>query len=263
MKTVLLLLGLVLFVDAARADEKTRQAQVELKQQGFYYGETDGNLGSETSAAIKRFQIRNGLEVTGTLTQQTLGSLGLAEATRSAPRPAPPPPAPAPGAAENGRPPVNLRREPSVEESDRNFLRREGDAPRVPEDPSIVSPPAPLTPPFPPGGEDYADLFAGTPYATAPLEVQQSTVRRAQSLLTRDRSYREAIDGLPGPAIEGALLSYQRRARLPLTGRLDLETLHRLRLLPGRGGPPMQPFSAVPRGRQTAPSRTLRGIWVE
>ena len=31
MKTVLLLLGLVMFVDTSRADEKTRQAQAELK----------------------------------------------------------------------------------------------------------------------------------------------------------------------------------------------------------------------------------------
>ena len=261
MKTVFLLLFLLLFAHSARADEKTRQAQLELKEQGFYYGATDGNFGSETSAAIKRFQIRNGLEVTGTLSQQTLESLGLVAATRSAPHPAAP--APAPEAAGNRRPPVDLRRGSTVEESDRNFLRREGDAPRVPDDPSIVSPPAPLTPPASPGGADFADLFAGTPYATAPLEIQQGTLRRVQSLLARDGSYRDAIDGLPGAATEEALLSYQRRARLPLTGRLDLETLNRLRLLPGRGGPPVQRFYAVPRGRQTAPSRTLRGIWVE
>ena len=266
MKTLALFGSLVLFATAAVADEKTRAAQAELKNQGFYYGESDGNFGSETSAAIKRFQIRNGLEVTGTLTQQTLEALGLAESTDAAPRAVTPPAAPPAASSprqEDRRAPVHLRRDSTVEESDRNFLRREDQARTVPNDPSIVSPPAPLSPPLPPGSLEYAQLFAQTPYATAPLELQQSTLRRVQSLLARDGSYRDPVDGIPGPATEEAILSYQRRARLPLTGRLDLHTLNRMRLLPGRGGPPMQPFHLEPRDRHASPSRTFRGIWVE
>ena len=66
------------------------------------------------------------------------------------------------------------------------------------------------------------------------------------------------IDGLPGPATEEALLSYQRSLRLPLTGRLDLETLSNLRLLPGR--PPM-PVRGTVRMPSNGP-RVYRGIIV-
>ena len=83
----------------ARAEDDVRNVQTELKSQGFYYGEVDGKFTSETSAAIKRFQIRNGLEVTGTLTKQTLESLGLAtpSVTPAPAAPPPPPTATAPG----------------------------------------------------------------------------------------------------------------------------------------------------------------------
>ena len=61
-------------------------------------------------------------------------------------------------------------------------------------------------------------------------------------------------DGLPGRATEEALLSYQRAARLTLTGRLDLATLSALRLLPSR---------TVPRRSAPEPNqRVYRGIWV-
>src|SRR4029434_9677270 len=84
MKRPVLFGWLLLAALGATADDQTRNAQTELKTQGFYYGEIDGNLSSETSSAIKRYQIRNGLEVTGTLTQQTLEALGLAP--KSAPK---------------------------------------------------------------------------------------------------------------------------------------------------------------------------------
>jgi peptidoglycan hydrolase-like protein with peptidoglycan-binding domain len=95
-------------------------------------------------------------------------------------------------------------------------------------------------------------LFARTPYATAPLEVQQRVLRNAQAILARGGFYRDIVDGLPGPATEEALLTYQRSARLTLTGRLDMETLATLRLLPAntlRNPPPTT-------------QRVYRGIWV-
>lgn len=262
-KLVLFALSALFAAALARGDDQISNAQTVLKTQGFYYGEVDGKFSPETSAALKRYQIRNGLDVTGTLTQQTLQALGLvAGKPRSAPAPAPPPPPsvaakPAPAAS---KPPINLRRNDSVVESDRDFLRREDSAPAS-DDPSVVPPPAPLDTPAT-SADHFADVFARTPFANAPLEVQQSTVRKAQTFLARNGHYRETIDGEPGPAFEEALLTYQRRARLPLTGRLDLETLNKMRLLPGRSsGPPLQPFSSQP--RSGSPSTTFRGIWID
>lgn len=260
MKTKLFcILATLALAGAASADDQVRNVQTELKNRGFYYGEVDGQSGPEMTSAIRRYQIRNGLEVTGTLTQETLAGLGM---VAGKPQPSAPvakaPDAPRQPAVARTAPPVNIRRDETVEDSDRAFLQREENKDRnrnrtaeyngnnnaaepppappvatrnvVPayRDPSIVSPPAPLDAPSP----DFPVLFAGTPYANAPVTVQQDTLRRAQAVLANRGYYRDIVDGLPGPATEEALLTYQRSARLTLTGRLDLDTLNELRLLP-------------------------------
>src|SRR5215207_5983498 len=78
----------------ANAADQLRDAQAELKTQGFYYGELNGENTTETVAAIRRFQIRNGLEVTGTLDKGTLDALGMGGPSARATAPAPPSPAP-------------------------------------------------------------------------------------------------------------------------------------------------------------------------
>lgn len=255
MKTLALLpLVLLLITPPVRADDQLRDVQAELKGLGFYYGEADGQANAETTAAIRRYQIRNGLEVTGTLNQETLRALGMGSAKSS--KATPPKPAPAP--VEKTAPPANLRRHETVEESDRNFLRREElarsnpgavDAPR---DPAVIDAPAPLEAPSP----DFPVLFAGTPFADAPLEVQQQTLRQAQSTLASRGFYRDIVDGLPGPATEEALLTFQRANRLILTGRLDLATLNKLRLLPTGTD-----YSSA--GGFRPNQQTFRGIWIE
>src|SRR4030095_14196801 len=59
------------------ADDRLRDVQGELKNQGFFYGTVDGKDGPETNAAIRRYQIRNGLQVTGALNDETLAALGM------------------------------------------------------------------------------------------------------------------------------------------------------------------------------------------
>jgi peptidoglycan hydrolase-like protein with peptidoglycan-binding domain len=249
--------------------DQTRDAQAELKSLGFYYGEVNGQSGAETSAAIRRYQIRNGLEVTGVLDKQTLDALGIGANSATAP-PAPPAaraparaPSPAPPAVDPSpaRPPVHLRRDQSVEDSDRSFLQKE-DGTRVPpersSDPSVISPPARIIEP----SADLPVLFAGTPYATAPPQVQENTLRSAQALLASRGYYQDVVDGIPGPATEEAIFSFQRSARLPLTGRLDLETLAQLRLLPGRSVVRVRPFAPDPAPRVSRRS-VFRGVWVE
>ena len=60
------------------ADDNVRAAQARLKDAGFYFGQANGTLDSETSAAISRYQIRNGLQITGQLDAETAKSLGVA-----------------------------------------------------------------------------------------------------------------------------------------------------------------------------------------
>ena len=251
MKRIVLLLLLPIAV--LRADELTKNVQTELKELGFFYAEVNGAAGTETTAAIRRFQIRNGYEVTGTLTKETLKGLGLGG------NDAPAKTTPAPAKKDE---PIHLRRDETDQESDRNFLRQESTRQRTPRDPSTVSPPAPLNPPPDPGMADYSHIFAHTPYESAPSEVQVQTLRKAQGLLARGGFYRAAIDGEPGPATEEALLRYQRRQNLVMTGRLDLETLGAMSLLPKRtAGPATRPFT-VPQGSRYSP-RILRGIWID
>ena len=59
----------------ARADEALRHIQQSLRDQGFYYGPIDGSPGDETTQALRRYQIRNGLAVTGQLNDETRRSI--------------------------------------------------------------------------------------------------------------------------------------------------------------------------------------------
>src|SRR3982751_4839019 len=65
------LLLIVLTIATSRADQAIANAQQILKDQGFYYGEVTGEKNADTSAAIRRFQIRSGLEITGELNAET------------------------------------------------------------------------------------------------------------------------------------------------------------------------------------------------
>ncbi|MEY2511053.1 MAG: N-acetylmuramoyl-L-alanine amidase [Verrucomicrobiota bacterium] len=62
---------------SVRADETVRAAQTRLKTGGFYFGEINGRYNSDTSVAITRYQIRNGLQITGKLDAATSQALGV------------------------------------------------------------------------------------------------------------------------------------------------------------------------------------------
>jgi hypothetical protein len=67
-------------VVAVYADENVREVQTKLYDGGFYSGEIDGAYSSALSAALTRYQIRNGLPVTGQLDIDTSKSLGATPA---------------------------------------------------------------------------------------------------------------------------------------------------------------------------------------
>lgn len=73
---------------SASADENVRAVQAKLKQGGFYFGEVNGERNSDLSAAITRYQIRNGLEITGRLDAGTSKSLGVKQDASNATSPA-------------------------------------------------------------------------------------------------------------------------------------------------------------------------------
>ncbi|HEY0369941.1 MAG TPA: peptidoglycan-binding domain-containing protein [Chthoniobacterales bacterium] len=89
MKKLFLAAGfLAVFLVSALADDNVRAVQTKLKQSGFYFGAVDGQPSSDLSAAITRYQIRNGLQITGKLDAETSKALGVrAEAASAASNP--------------------------------------------------------------------------------------------------------------------------------------------------------------------------------
>src|SRR5256886_10129685 len=93
MKLRIAILLLLASVGALWADQAIQNVQQALKDQGFYYGDITGTKDADTTAAIRRYQIRNGLQITGDLNDETLKALGVdssgaREIAKSSPTPA-------------------------------------------------------------------------------------------------------------------------------------------------------------------------------
>jgi len=201
----------------ASADQAIESAQQKLKDEGFYYGEINGKKDADTMAAIRRYQIRNGLQITGELDSETQRSLGVSSPT--APAPTRPSATPLPDTSD-------LRAGSPVPKSERTDVP----GPRGPQ-------------------PETSGLFDGTPYEVAPPEMQRRVIVDAQTTLARGGFYRGEIDGVYGPAMEFSLRAYQSHFGLALTGHLDLETLAALDLLPRQRMPAFGP----PRRRISPP----------
>ena len=57
--------------------EEVRTIQTKLKRWGYYNGNVDGIYGSQTLAAVKKFQKKNGLTVDGIAGTKTLQAMGI------------------------------------------------------------------------------------------------------------------------------------------------------------------------------------------
>lgn len=225
----------------AQADQIIESVQQALKNQGFYYGEITGQMSSDLTAAIRRYQIRSGLQVNGQLNNETLQSLGInSSSSQTAAKPASPSPALSTPGEQSPIEGANVTPVPG-----QPFTN-------APQDQQVY-PSNPIAPPTSTG------VLAQTPFEAAPPEVQRNVIVSAQIALARRGLYREEVNGIYGPAMEFSLRAYQARTKLPVTGRLDLQTLAALRLLPQ----PHQPFYGPPRRRwHPPPGPPVRGEWV-
>jgi len=239
-----LLLALLFFLAGlawAKADPAIESAQRKLKDQGFYYGEIHGKKDADTTAAIRRYQIRNGLQITGELDAATQRALGFTVAPSTPPRPKPSPnssASTAPKAPENSR---------ALKQTAAIPPRPPIEYDRAPNESAYVPGPHGLRP-------ETSGIFDGTPFEVAPPDVQRRVIVGAQTILARRGLYRSAIDGVYGPGLSFALRTHQARLHLPPTGRFDLDTLATLGLLPGQRRPG---FGPSPRRR--FPPRTRIG----
>src|SRR5262245_1671466 len=183
-------------VTLVHADQTVRSVQQTLKDQGFYYGHVTGEKSAETTAAIRRYQIRNGLKVTGEMNEETLRSVqsnshSVASASQPTSKPA--------GTQLNsGRPDASARLSqslpPSFSQPDRALQT----------DPS------------------YSTSF----YQSAPVRVNRRIIAGAQYQLMSRGYYRGRVDGRYGRQTAFALRAFQSSAGLQPTGRLDRQTLN-------------------------------------
>jgi peptidoglycan hydrolase-like protein with peptidoglycan-binding domain len=234
------LLALLLAAGTATmlADQLTSEVQQALKDEGFYYGRITGEKDVDTKAAIRRYQIRNGLQITGEIDAETLRLLGIdpvhpkPQSNATPIEPAPPKEDETPTQSAELNPPPN----------DTGSFRAPAPAYMVPPQPPLLN---------------EGDIFANTPYEIAPLDVQRHVIVGAQTLLTRQGLYRAGIDGEYGPATAAAVRTFQEQAGLVADGRLNMATLAALGLLPGQRAP-----GFIPPGRRFPGRPVYRGIWV-
>jgi len=242
----------ILACGLASADDQVRSAQESLKAQGFYTGPADGEMNAATGKAIRRFQIRNGIDATGELDPATLNALKQNAAATAPAAPAPETEVPepvAPPTPEPPAPPPAAPRHPA--EPEQNDLRRQPAPPAAPRPPE----PPEAGPANPRSDAGFARLYERTPFSNAPRVVQIDTLRKAQALLARAGIYDAPIDGQPSPDVEEAIIRYQSHYNLPRTGRLDIDTLAQMHLLPV-SRVPLKPFRGGPLG---PPPHAMRG----
>lgn len=247
MKLRIVVLGVLASAGLLLADPAIENVQQALKDQGFYYGEITGQKDADTTAAIRRYQIRNGLQITGDLNDETIKSLGTDSSGSRPVVKASPTVAP------------QVTREPETSDLQTEPRRNSG-----PTNPLTGQPfPDQSQDQQPPARPNYEAVpaqagqhFAGTPYESSPPEVQQNVIVSAQNILAQRGLYRGAIDGLAGPDLEFSLRAYQARVHIRVTGKLDLETLAALQLLPHGRGPVYIPRRKPPR------DEPVRGEWI-
>jgi peptidoglycan hydrolase-like protein with peptidoglycan-binding domain len=188
------------FAGLVRADQTTQSVQQALKDQGFYYGNVTGENSAETTAAVRRYQIRNGLQVTGEINSETLRSLNLNSNSASSSQPAS----------------KSAVTQSTSVRPDQNSQLGQNASPRAAGEPDhwLETKPA----------------FSGAPYQPAPPRLNAGLVAEVQHQLMSRGYYRGWIDGRYGPRTAFAVRAFQFQSGLLPTGHLDMRTIDALGL---------------------------------
>jgi peptidoglycan hydrolase-like protein with peptidoglycan-binding domain len=184
-----------------RADQTIQSVQQTLKDQGFYYGNVSGDKSAETTAAIRRYQIRNGLQVTGEINPETLRSLNVNSNQVASSQQA-------------SKPAVTQSNLPRPEDNSQVTQNSTAGLPSELDRRLEANPP-----------------FAGAPNQSAPRRISaRAAVAEVQRQLMSHGYYQGRIDGRPGRRTAFALRAFQFQSGLPPTGHLDTTTLNALGL---------------------------------
>jgi peptidoglycan hydrolase-like protein with peptidoglycan-binding domain len=199
MKKLVCLVVISCGVHSLHADQTLRSLQETLKQQGCYYGKLTGENSAETTSAIRRYQIRNGLKVTGALNEETTRSLSaIANSVAAASRMTSKPRA---ADIDNAHPGV-----------DATFSQK-----------------LPLASVHEPARQVETNPHSSGSGQPAPVRVNRRSIAEAQYQLMSHGYYRGRVDGKYGQDTAFALRAFQSSSGLPATGRLDTATLQALR----------------------------------
>jgi peptidoglycan hydrolase-like protein with peptidoglycan-binding domain len=199
-RTIVHLAAVVCIAGFAHADETVRSVQQSLKDQGLYYGNITGDKSAETSAAIRRYQIRSGLKVTGEIDAKTLQSLNVNSNSASS--------------------------KPDSKSAVAQFKSvRPDQSSHIGQNSSPQSFTEPDRQPEP------KQALPDVPNQSVPHQISKRTAfAEVQRQLISRGYYRGHIDGKYGRQTAFALRAFQSGAGLPPTGHLDMSTLNALGL---------------------------------
>src|SRR6266498_5918621 len=186
-----------------RADQTVQSVQQALKDQGFYYGNVTGDKSAETTAAVRRYQIRSGLQVTGEMDPETLRSLSINS---------------------NSVASSQSTSKPVVTQS--NSVRPD-DSARLSQNASPNA--SPSSPSEPDRRVEVNPTFPGALYqSTSPRMSKRLIIAEVQRQLISRGYYQGRIDGSYRRRTAFALRAFQFGSGLPPTGHLDASTLNAL-----------------------------------
>jgi peptidoglycan hydrolase-like protein with peptidoglycan-binding domain len=202
--------------DAPFVDSQTvRQVQKTLNDRGFRTGGVDGRMGPQTQAALVNFQRAEKLQPTGKLDGQTLAALGLQES----------------GGALGYNPEIIRKVQETLNargykagapngklgETTRNALRAFQKSENIAASGRLNS-----------RTLSALGIAEGAASAGSTAPASRDAIREVQRKLA-ERGYRPgSADGIMGRATRAALMEFQRKENLAVTGRADRRTLEAL-----------------------------------
>jgi peptidoglycan hydrolase-like protein with peptidoglycan-binding domain len=197
------LLVAVCVATVAHADQTVQSVQQALKDQLLYYGNVTGTKSADTTAAIRRYQIRSGLQVTGEINSETLQSLNLSGKSSSV---ASSQPASKPTMTQS-----NTARPDQSAPVEQNLQQQQ---PVTPDRQLQMNP-----------------AVAGFGYSSAPVRInKRMAVAEVQRQLITRGYYWGRVDGRYGRQTAFALREFQFASGLPPTGHIDMSTVEALGL---------------------------------